>query len=795
MFPKSKIFLLSVSIFLWVMILHFQMQAESEERLAGEQYAVRLNEVCSRNFSVSQAEDGEYYDYIELYNPTDREISLEGLGLSRGINDKKKFVFGNKTIAPNGYMLVYAAGEEKTDDGEYAAFKLSSRGETVFLTDNEGKMIDSVEVPANLPYNTSYARWKDGDGNWERREATPGYTNEEAETVLQESLDSPVFSAESGFYDEPFLLELKASKTERIFYTLDGSKPTMDSILYTEPIVIEDVSANENVYSARTDLSAAFFAEEGRFAVPAEKVDKAVIVRAAAFAEDGSVKSKTETKTYFVGYDSKEYEPFAFISLVTEPDNLFGYETGIYVSGKTFDDFVESGELAAKRNPENWRRWLGNYSNRGKEWERPVHIDFFDASQNLVLTQEAGIRIKGGTSRSFTQKSLGLYARDIYSGTDEFQVPFFGENGRRRVTLFSGAQDYRTKIQDALLNTLLRDRAFCTMESYPCYVFLDGEYWGVYHVMETYGEDYLKERYGVPKGEAVIVRNGNIDSDTPGSGDYVNEFMSMTKSDALIDAEEYEKINALIDMRSYLDYYAAEIYINRGEEDWPVANEGYWRTAEDLGGAYTDGKWRYMLFDTNWACLNSPDENTIAYTKERSVFFDRLCQNETFREQFVTTMCDLMNTTFRLENVAPVFTGLAQQMRDPAVKDLKKYYGDSRTEEDFDKEILSMAEFFQERPAYMAQLLKEEFELTGTLENVTVNCTEGGTVRFNTVDVPAAGAFSGQYFTDYPVTLLAVPEEGFHFAGWSGDIVSEDISLEAEVKPGGIAVWAVFEKD
>lgn len=794
--PKLNILLISAVLLLGLVYGRLRFLArEAMQEGAWESGMLCLNEICSSNFSSIASEDGEYYDYVELYNPTEEEISLEGYALSDYAKDLKRFVFGGRTIPAKGYIVVYAAGEEGAENDQCAGFKISSGGESLFLSDPQGNVIDSVVVPADMKYNTSYARDIDGTGSWTVLEATPGYTNNEAERCLPESLEAPVFSAESGFYEEPFLLELQAQEGCRIYYTLDGSEPGTDAILYTEPVAITDASVNENTYSARTDLSAAFFTEEDRFAVPSEKVDKAVILRAAAFDEEGNAKSETVTKTYFIGYGQKAYEDFAVMSLVTDPDNLFDYEKGIYVSGKRFDEFVASGEIEETSNPANWRRWLGNYSNRGREWERPVHIDFFDASRSLLLSQEAGVRIKGGTSRSFTQKSLSLYARDIYSGTDEFYLPFFGEYGRKRVALFSGAQDYRTKIQDALVNSLCKGRAFSVMESYPCYVFLDGEYWGIYHLMENYGDSYLEERYGVPKGEGIIIKNGSLDTDAPGSEAYAEELYTLMESDTPIDGAEYERINRIIDMQSYIDYYAAEIYINRGEEDWPRVNEACWRTIDDLGGAYSDGKWRWMLFDTNWACLNAAEENAIAYTKEHSNFFSRLCRNEEFRESFVKTMCDLMNTSFRLENVAPVFMELTEQMRGPVVKDLKKYYGDSRTEEDFEKEIQSMAVFFQERPEYMLQYLAEEFALEGTPETVTVYCTEGGAVMLNTVQIPqATEGWAGRYFTDYPVTLTAVPAQGYAFAGWSGDVVSAETAIETEVKPGGITLYAAFEK-
>lgn len=98
---KLNIFLFSVLLFLIVAGISIYLGAESVETLGKEtdNTGVRFNEVCSRNFSsICSSEDGEYYDYVELYNPTEYDISLEGYALSRGVNDKNKFVFGDETI-------------------------------------------------------------------------------------------------------------------------------------------------------------------------------------------------------------------------------------------------------------------------------------------------------------------------------------------------------------------------------------------------------------------------------------------------------------------------------------------------------------------------------------------------------------------------------------------------------------------------------------------------------------------------------------------------------------------------
>jgi len=74
--------------------------------------------VCSVNNSFLPDENGDCYDWIELYNPTDRVINLMGFGLSDKKTDLFRYTFGDVEIKPKEYLLVYAVGDEVIESSE-----------------------------------------------------------------------------------------------------------------------------------------------------------------------------------------------------------------------------------------------------------------------------------------------------------------------------------------------------------------------------------------------------------------------------------------------------------------------------------------------------------------------------------------------------------------------------------------------------------------------------------------------------------------------------------------------------
>lgn len=75
----------------------------------------------------------------------------------------------------------------------------------------------------------------------------------------------------------------------------------------------------------------------------------------------------------------------------------------------------------------------------------------------------------------------------------------------------NGGNEYAySKMQDVFIQSLVSDRAFTTQSSRPCVLFLNGEYWGLYNLMERYSDNYLEEEFGVDKDNVVVIKMMNL---------------------------------------------------------------------------------------------------------------------------------------------------------------------------------------------------------------------------------------------------------------------------------------------
>lgn len=521
--------------------------------------------------------------------------------------------------------------------------------------------------------------------------------------VLETYADTPRLSVKSGFYEEDFFLKISSLNADAIYYTLDGSTPDENGILYTEPIHVTDATQNENVYSMRDDLSAGLRSDllekyssiGSGYEAPGYLIDKCTILRAVA-VNNGYV-SEEITATYFVGISPERYLGCNVISMITDPDNLFDPETGIYVTGNKMDAY-----FAEENVHPYWNWWEANYTQRGIEWEREALFQIFDSQGNLVLSKLGGIRTHGNFSRAALPRSLNLYAREEYDGQDSFNLDLFGNDYHpQRITLAAGGNQAKNQFPDYMMTQMTSDLNFSTVQLQPYVLFLDGEYWGFYWLTEKFDEKYIQYYYDVPENQVVMIKNGYLECGTEEDAALYQQLLDYFANTDLSADSNYSRACELIDIDSFIDYYATMIYIAR-QVDWPSSNFALWRSREDNGQGYGDGKWRWMLFDCNSMCMRADaglvEHNTLEYVYESDPLFQSLWENADFRTAFKERLFYIADNCFDAEQMAGFIEDYRTTMEPIMAMSWARFYNSTDwTGDSYHSMMDSYKEFFLQR--------------------------------------------------------------------------------------------------
>lgn len=519
------------------------------------------------------------------------------------------------------------------------------------------------------------------------------------------------FSAKSGFYPAAFSLSVTAENGAPVHYTADGSTPTAESPVLNGEIRIEDRSGAPALLAARTGISPE--EPDAAYVPPSAPVDQATVIRAAAERTDGTL-TPAVTCTYFIGYDGKAdfYQQMKCLSLVTDEQNLFDPQTGIYVLGQTHDDWKQS----AGYDPDTPAYAMpANYTQKGREWERAASLEIFENGQRTAA-QGVGIRIHGGASRALPQKSFNIYARREYGGAklrcDLFDGQVTAQSDGSPVTEFdsfmlrNGGNDAQyVRFRDRLNQTLVSDRAFLTQGMAPCILFVNGEFWGHYDITEHMDAAFVRSHCGIPKQDVCIVKKEEAEA---GSDAGFADWEALRKWIGETDfsgQSAYDALYSRVDLTGFADYVCAELYINNA--NWGRSNSAMWKSeAIYPDNPYADGKWRFIMFDTDFSdgiygTVNARDD-ALTRLRESGCFLGELLnaalQNAGFRQQFHETYAEIAEQCFAQDRVNRQIDLLAEQYRAPALATFARFYGGMKDPAaQFDRETDAVRGFFAER--------------------------------------------------------------------------------------------------
>ena len=557
----------------------------------------------------------------------------------------------------------------------------------------------------------------------------------------KEDLPEVGFFPQGGYYNQSVEVELFAPDA-KIFYTLDGQEPSRKSRRYSQPI----------------------------------RLTSTTVIRAIAYQKGKW--SPELTQTFFIREPASN---LMVVSLAIPPAYLFDPEEGLFMQG-------------SKADQTSWSLPGANFWRRD---EVPIHTEIFESDGRVVFNSGTGLRLFGGMSRLFPQKSMALVIDETY-GEKKIKHRVFGKQGPKSFKFLvlrnSGSDFGKTHFRDALLTGLL-DHWDIEKQAYrPAHVYINGKYWGIYNIREKVNKHFISDHQDVDKDSIDLLEHFLVRKQ--GSRLHYQRMLKYLEKNSLNNPANYAYLQGLIEVENFLNYQIAQIYFDNQDAG---GNIKYWRPQRP------NGRWRWILFDTDWGFgLHDPyayQNNSLAFHTDAngpkwpnppwSTFLLRkLLENPDFERAFVNSIADHLNSTFQPHRVIQHIDRYHQTLIPEIPRHLERWRLDPQNWED---QVDRLRVFARERPQYVRMHLMERFH-TGGMRQLEAQASEGGRILINGQVEVGKELFEGTYYEHYPIQLEVVPNFGYRFSHWEGDLSGTLRQMPLQLRNKNTSIRAVFEK-
>lgn len=584
-----------------------------------------INEFMASNDLTIVDGDGDYSDWLEVYNPTTESVSLVGCYLTDDKEELTKWVFPDRTesaVSANGYLVVFASDQDETDYVDslgyiHTTFKLSATTEDIALVDTDGQTVissyyDYLEQGTDVSYGVG-----SNSITGFMQVPTPGAANGEASP--NGWVSDTKFSVKRGFYTNPFSVEITtATDGATIVYTLDASTPSeTNGTVYSVPLTVSETTTlramayRTDWVSTNADTQTYLFIDD-IITQPESQPTSEWPAASKSTKRPPGPGSGTQEMDYgmdpdvtgdprYSGLMDDALLAIPSISIVTDLPNLFDSSDGIYANSE--DDL-----------------------------ECPASVEYILPDGTEGFQVNTGLRIRGGSSARSTnpKHSFRIIMRSEY-GDSKLKYPLFGENGPDKFDKldFRTAQnfswnntspDYATWLDDPFSRDTMRDMSQPYTRGDFFHLYLDGVYWGLYQTEERpesyYAQTHLggdEEDYDALKADSS---NGVIYA-TDGTTDLYNSFWSLVNAGVSsntnylklqgknVDGSDNSAYPRYLDPENLIDYMLIVFFT--GARDMPLGppqsnnmprNLNVVANHSDLDG------FKYIVHDNEWSLLH-----------------------------------------------------------------------------------------------------------------------------------------------------------------------------------------------
>ncbi len=605
----------------------------------------------------------------------------------------------------------------------HTTFKAENSG-VLFLVDENNSILDSVSYAA-VPTGASWSR--DAAGKWGFAAPSP-YGNTAGEVFAEQAQSNAVNIPPSGFYSSAVAVTFPAgTRCEQ-----GGAEATANS-----PVVQSLNVSTTMVFRCRTYADGSYPSEE--------------IIRTYVFEQQPSL---------------------AAVFVTTDPLSMFSADSGLYMTGNS------ANMMDPKYGANFW-------SNR----ELPVYVEMFEpgSPKAPAFGVMGDYKISGQYSRAKEKKSFSVTLREEY-GNKRLKYPLFPDYPElKKFKAFSfrnfgnnSGDDY---VRDRIGTQMTEGLGVDYQHGRYVVVYYNGKYYGLHDLRERNSEYFYETRYGLDPNDIDLLDASN-EAGAGSSTDY-KAMIDWLQSNELTNEANYNKIAEQVDVENYMNYMAAEMFVNNG--DWPHNNLKKWRVASQKS------KWKWFLYDVDFgfgAGYNTQNSNVFSYVtnasgtngmgmgmmpgmgqqgqqtggsiSEHTILMIRLLGNEGFKKAFINRFCVLLSMNFAADRLVKQIDELQSQVQSEMSRDAE-FWGYNAAS--FGSNLEKIKSFAQSRQQTIMNEMQQYFSL-GSTAQVTLSVQGSGQILVHNLPLDQS-SMTVNFFSDVSVTVTAVPKSGAVFSGWS----------------------------
>lgn len=601
-------------------------------------------------------------------------------------------------------------------------FKISSSGETINLYNPSNVLVSSLNVNCGQGNDVSIGSFPDASTTIKKFSMpTPGSTNN-ASSPADNYASPPSFSVNGGIYSTPISVSITNSNSPigSVYYTLDGSDPDNTSQLWNgTPISI----LNNTILRAITYVN-------------------------------GYIPSAIVSESYLINVSHVT----PIISVVTDPDNLFGGVSGIF--DQPYSDIY-----------------------------KPASIEYFDSTptHTLLHTGKAGIKMDGGWgTRLRPQRAFRVNLDHSMLGDGPILHNIIPDRPNRNqygdFFLRNGSQNYlRLPYKDAAQVKMMGDGSNNYYSAWrPVTVYINGSYWGLYELREKTNIEMFQLAENANPNTVEILSSSSqygftlraIEGSVQSFYTSYDNFLQLnpTNTDFWDQADQY------FDMKYYNDYIIGEIWIDN--QDWGFA----YNNLKLYRSNATNFRWRYLLSDMDLGLkIDDPEicnHNLLAELFQADPNNPHLniwlqgIQNDRFKNYFINRFADQMNSLYLPSRLLEIENSMYNQTVVEMAKEYERW-GDPNDVpgqlNEFNQTHLNNQSQLLCRTEKMRNQIQSGFNLPQQVDvALDVYPSNAGKINISTI-TPEVYPWSGVYFDGVPIKIEAQAQPGYEFSHWESN--------------------------